>query len=226
MPSLSRLNVALWVGLTATIAIGCTEPQSGLLTKTWCQPTAPSTTMLDDLEDGDAVPCATAAAHWFVDGDSTLIPTPGQDAKPVELPAGDPAWSRPVPSFRAQYLHGSLPPGGSGSLILPLADPDLTPYLEIDFWAHSDSSTLNIQVAIVSNGEIFGTEAMLTQAWGAGGSINNVALVGGVLARADGTAATDADLSAATAIAFQYQAPAGTADFGFWIDDVQLKRKP
>ena len=214
--------------LVAALCDGCTEPQTGVLTKSWCQPQSPSTVMLDDLEDGDAASCDKTVAHWVVHGIGALIPGPGEEAKPVELPPDDPAWSRVSPSFRAQHLHGSLGPGDWGRLVLPLANLDLTPFLELDFWAHSDSPVLNIRVGVAtattSEYDAFAGDVMITQAWGAGGSINNIPLVGGALARSDGTPATDADLALATAITFE--APAGGGDFGFWIDDVQLKRRP
>ena len=64
MPSRSRLTGVLGMVLVAALCDGCTEPQTGVLTKSWCQPQSPSTVMLDDLEDGDAASCDKTVAHW------------------------------------------------------------------------------------------------------------------------------------------------------------------
>jgi hypothetical protein len=185
--------------------------------------------MLDDLEDGDSAPCEPKAGHWMVYADGNVVPASDQQATPVELPDADPARTRANPSFRAQYLHGSLAPGGWANLVLPLAVSDLTPYKEIDFWAHSDSPSLNIRVSVVTatvtDNDYFGGGVDITQTWGDHGSINNIAISNGALTKSDlTTAATPADLSVATAIAFQFAPPAGSSQFGFWIDDVQLKQ--
>jgi hypothetical protein len=227
VPSLSSFKVALVSVLASGLGLGCTEPQSGLLTKTWCLPQAAGTVLLDDLEDGDAAPCEPKSGHWMVYADGNVIPGAGEEAAPVELPATDAARSRAIPSFRAQYLHGTLAPGGWANLVLPLSIPDLTPYKEIDFWAHSDSPALSIRVSVVTDtvtdDDFFGGGVDITQAWGDHGSINNIAISNGAITRSDGTPATAADLSAATAIAFQFAPPEGASQFGFWIDDVQLK---
>lgn len=228
-PSSSRLTVGLVAALCSVVGVGCTEPQTGLLTKTWCQPQSAGTVLLDDMEDGDTAPCEKKAGHWMVYAQGNVIPGADQEAVPVELPDADPARSRAIPSFRAQYLHGSLAPGGWANLVLPLAVPDLTPYKEIDFWAHSDTAALNIRVSVVtdtvSDNDYFGGGVDIAQAWGDHGSINNIAISNGAITRStDGRPATPDDLSVATAIAFQFAPPEGSAQFGFWIDDVQLKQ--
>jgi len=169
VPSSSKLlTVGLTAALLSALGIGCTEPQMGVLTKSWCQPNPGEAVMLDDLEDGDAAPCEAKAGRWMVYADGNVVPASGQEATPVELPDADPARARAIPSFRAQYLHGSLAPGGWANLVLPLAVPDLNLYKEIDFWAHSDSATLNIRVSVVTDtvtdNDYFGGGVDITQA--------------------------------------------------------------
>jgi hypothetical protein len=225
----SRFTIGLTTALLSAASLGCTEPQSGLLTKTWCQPQAAGTVLLDDMEDGDSAPCEPKAGQWMVYSNGDVMPTSGQAAVPVDLLDGDPARSRMFPSFRAQYLHGSLAPGGWANLVLPLAIHDLNGYREIDFWAHSDSPTLTIRVSVVTDtvtdDDYFGGDVTIRQTWGEQGSINNAPIVGAALTKSDmTTSATPADLAAATAIAFQFAPPEGASQFGFWIDDVQLKQ--
>jgi hypothetical protein len=223
------LTIGLATGLLSAAVLGCTEPQTGLLTNAWCLPQAAGTVMLDDMEDGDTSPCEPKAGHWMVYSNGNVEPAAGQAAVPVELMATDPARSRATPSFRAQYLHGSLAPGGWANLVLPLAIHDLNGYREIDFWAHSDTPTLHLRVSVVTgtvtDDDYFGGDVDIFQAWGDHGNINNIPIVGAALTKSDGvTAATAEDLASATAIAFQFSPPEGATQFGFWIDDVQLKQ--
>jgi hypothetical protein len=219
------------VAVLGSGGLGCTSPQTGLVAATWCLPTAAQgmpLVMLDDMEDGDDRPCVSAAGPWSVGvtgGDVT--PAPGTKVEPQEL-VGELAVTRTPASFRALHLSGTLAAGGHAELIMPLADPDLNPYKEIDFWARSDHpEELTLRVSVVTpagaDGDYFGDNAsMIRDAWGIGGSANFISI--GALYKADRTTrATPDELAASTAIIFQLVATGATA-FGFWIDDVQLKR--
>jgi hypothetical protein len=216
----------------AALGVGCTEPQTGLIAATWCHPgpTPDGTTLvvLDDMEDGDDRPCVAAAGSWSVGVTAgEVTPAPGMKVEPQELD-GALAVTRNPPSFRAQHLAGSLAAGGHAELVMPLADPDLRGYGEIDFWARSDHpEELTLRVSVVtpsgSDGDYFGDNAtMIRDAWGIGGSANFISL--GALKKPDlVTPVTQDELASSTAIIFQLVATDAVA-FGFWIDDVQLKR--
>jgi len=219
--------------LLAFLPAGCTDPQSGIYAQSWCHPGAAENqpyVMLDDMEDGDSTPCA-GAGKWMVDGTGDFAPdVSGGPATPTDLPAADQAIR--APSFRAQHLHGTLTPGGYARIILPLpaALADLRPFQEIDFWSRGDATAVTVRVGLFTasapDGD-FGDGVVIQPTWGDGGKNNNVAIA--ALTRSDGmTPVTPDDLSASTAIQFLFSSDqnGGATSFGFWIDDVTLKRLP
>jgi len=231
----SRWPMAL-SALLALAAGGCTDPQSGVYAKTWCHPTAaegqPLIT-LDDMEDGDATPCA-GGGPWIVDGTGDFTPAKiGSPALPTELSDADKVLR--APSVRAQYLHGTLVPDGYARIILPLPATlaDLRAFQEIDFWARSDAGAATVRVGLFTasapDGD-FGDDVVIQPMWGPDGRNTmaaNAALA--ALRRSDDvTVITPDDLAASTAIQFVFSSDknGGATTFGFWIDDVQLKRLP
>jgi len=210
---------------------GCEQPQKGALSAGWCQPAAADSAtllMLDDLEDGDDQPCPSWAGRWSVDATGLSVPAPGAPVKPQDVTVDLPV-AHTAPSYRALYLTGSLVAGQYAQLTLPLASADLNAYKEIDFWSRSDPNpSLTLSIGVVTAAGAYwsdglrGRGAAILSAWGDSGGPNNVALA--ALEDADGNRITAEALAASTAIVFRYAAPADGA-FGFWIDDVQLKRK-
>lgn len=214
------------LGLSAGLAAGCSSPQSGLFAAAWCHPTAAegaATVMLDDMEDGDSVPCA-GGGKWTVEGNGDFSPeTVGGPATPVELDPTDEAVRSP--STRAEHLAGTLPAGGWGGLLMPLAQPDLTGFKEIDFWAKTTLPTATIRVGLFTTDQsYFSTDVMVQSTWGYGGLINNAALQ--ALLAPDGTPITAAQLATGASLSFRFLSDenAGATGFEFWIDDVQAKR--
>jgi len=221
-------------GLMALVAGGCTDPQSGIYAKAWCHPTAAEAqtfVMLDDMEDGDSTPC-TGGGSWMVDGTGDFTPEKtGGPATPTALPAADQAAR--APSFRAQYLHGTLAPGGYGRIILPLpaALADLRPFQQLEFWARSDAGQVTVRVGLFTasapDGD-FGDDVLIQPFWGDDGKNTNpssAALT--AFTRSDGaTTVTPDDLATSTAMQFLFSSDknGGATSFGFWIDDIQLKR--
>src|SRR3569623_2186927 len=105
------------VGLLAGLAAGCTAPQSGVFQSHWCHP-APTeglpTVMLDDMEDGDSVPCL-GTGRWMVEGTGDFAPDPpGAAAVPPAL--SDDAHAVRAPRTRALPLSRTLPADGWGGL--------------------------------------------------------------------------------------------------------------
>ena len=210
---------------------GCDQPQKGALSGGWCHAAAADSAtlvMLDDLEDGDGLGCPSLAGPWSVEATGTSMPAPGQPVKPHEVTVELPA-SHPAPSYRALYLSGSLVAGQYAQLTLTLASVDLNDYKEIDFWSRSDPNpSLILSIGVVTAAGAFwsdglrGRGAMIQSAWGDSGGSNNVALA--ALEDPDGQRITAEALAVSSAIVFRYQAPADGV-FGFWVDDVQLKRK-
>lgn len=183
--------------------------------------------MLDDMEDGDAIPC-NRQGNWSVGGGGSVTPLPGAHAPGIDL-TGDDITKR-APSLRALHLSGTLDAGGYASLVLPLGSVKLAAYKEVDFWARTDGSTdIMLRVAVnttTSNGDPFFTTATISSNWGESGNmtkVNNVPLLG-ALVNSVATATAD-DLAASSSIEFQYQAGDNSSltTFGFWLDDVQLK---
>jgi hypothetical protein len=229
----SPLRWAMGLSALAVVAAGCTDPQGGIYAHSWCRPTAADNqayVMLDDMEDGDSLACA-GGGSWTVDGTGDLAPQKvGGPATPTDLPAADQALR--APSFRAQYLHGTLVPGGYARIILPLPATlaDLRPFQEIDFWARGDGVADTVRVGLFTASAIdgdFGDDVVIQPTWGDDGKNNNVAIA--AFTRSDGvTHVTADDLSASTAIQFLFSSDknGGATSFGFWIDDVELKRLP
>ncbi|HEY8924014.1 MAG TPA: hypothetical protein VIU64_06510 [Polyangia bacterium] len=224
MPLRSRSSAAS-IAAVATAALGfgaCEQPQKGALSVGWCQPAAAdaaTVVMLDDMEDGDAQACQTWAGRWSVEATGVSVPASGTPVKPQEVNVPLPS-SHTAPSERALRLTGSLAAGQYAQLTLPLSSVDLSAYKEIDFWSRSDSNTgLNLSVGVVTASGAFSTGATIQGTWGDSGGPNNVAL-----AALNGGVITDEALAASSGITFRYEALAD-GEFGFWIDDVQLKRK-
>ena len=213
----------------ALIAVGCTEPQSGLIAKTWCLPTDANTyVVLDDFEDGDAVPC-TKSGGWSVGGAGQVTPAAGGPAPGIALLADD--LTKRAPSQRGLHLSGTVDSGGYASLLASLSNVDLSVYKEVDFWTRSEGSgeiTLRVAVTTTSSaGAPFFTTVTVSPDWGESGNntkVNNVPLLGALL-NAAGTTATAEDLASSTSIEFQYQsADNASTTFGFWLDDIQFKK--
>lgn len=216
------------LGLLAGLTAGCTEPQSGIFQSHWCHPSPTEglpTVMLDDMEDGDSVPCL-GTARWTLEGSGDFVPNAmGAPGVPSEL-SDDDATAR-SPSTRAQHLMGSVSPGGWAGLVMPLAQPDLTGFQEIDFWAKSvTTATAVIRVGVfTTSGDYFSRDVAIRSTWGDSGSNNNAALKA-LIGSASGTAIPTDQLAACAAIDFQFLSSenADTTSVDFWIDDVQLKR--
>lgn len=229
----SPLKWALGLSVLSVVAAGCADPQSGIYARSWCHPTTADNqpyVMLDDMEDGDSLGCA-GGGSWMVDGTGDFAPQKVVGpASPTDLSAADQALR--APSFRAQYLHGTLVPGGYARIILPLpaAFSDLRPFQEIDFWARGDGVPVTVRVGLFTASAIdgdFGDDVVIQPTWGDDGKNNNAAIA--AFTRSDGvTHVTADDLSASTAIQFLFSSDrnGGAASFGFWIDDVELKRLP
>ena len=65
----------------------------------------------------------------------------------------------------------------------------------------------------------------ISESWGAGGNPNSIALAG--ISQAGFGQTVPRDFSRTLGVEFRVTAPAGAeATFGFWIDDIQLKRPP
>lgn len=227
--------------LFALLALGagaCTGPQSGIYAQRWCHPAAADNlpyVMLDDMEDGDSVPCSRVG-NWTIDGTADFTPTGdtapeqlGGPALPVVLSADDQATLDPMfeanalgETFRAHHLHGTIAPGGYGSLVLPLAPVDLSGFPELDFWARSDVAADTILVGLFTvDGRYFSESVTIQPGWG----YYSAPLLGALLG-ADGTAATAADLAMSAKIDFRFLADVNgdRSTFGLWLDDIVLKR--
>jgi hypothetical protein len=210
---------------------GCDQPQKGARSAGWCHPAAADSAtlvMLDDMEDGDDRACPSWAGRWSVEATGVSVPGPGEPVKPEEVSVELPV-SHTAPSYRALHLTGSLTAGQYAQLTLPLSSVDLNDYKEIDFWSRSDPNpSLTLSIGVVTAAGSFwsdglrGRGAAILGSWGDSGGPNNVALA--ALEDADGNLIDAAALAASAAIVFRYPAPV-PGDFGFWIDDVQLKRK-
>ena len=205
--------------------LGCTSPQSGLFEATWCAPKpeagAPFV-MLDDMEDGDDVPCNQNAGEWMIQSNGTITSPPSSVVTPTDL-AGVDLTTR-AGSLRALHVAGTLEAGGFVQLALPLGYYDLSGFQEADFWARSDNSAqLQINVAVTTEAAPQGyqTGATIYPAWGESGRPNNVALDA---LFSGGTAVAAGDLASSVAITFTYVSPV-SGPFGLWLDDVQLKRR-
>jgi len=215
------------VAVAAALAAGsgaCEQPQRGALSGGWCHTAeADSATlvMLDDMEDGDDQACPSWAGRWSVESTGVSVPASGQPVKPQEVIVALPA-AHTTPSARALHLTGSLAAGQYAQLTLPLSSVDLNAYKEIDFWSRFDSNaSSSLSVGVVTAAGAFWTGVMIQGTWGDSGGPNNAALAS---LSADGGPITAEALAVATGVAFRYQA-AADGDFGFWLDDVQLKRK-
>lgn len=224
---------ALLLGLGA----GCTQPQSGIFQSHWCHPNDADQqpyVMLDDMEDGDAAPCA-GISDWAVSGSpdfgpvgDTVPETVGGRPLPVVLLDADQAALDPLfeavgfgPTTRAHHLHGTIAAGGYGSLVLPPAI-DLSAFQELDFWARTDGGAATLTIGLFTNdGRYFSEKVTIQAAW----ESYSAPLLGGLFA-ADGTPVTAADLATAAQLEFRFQGDinGNPASFGFWLDDVVVKR--
>jgi len=213
--------------------LGCVEPQSGSHAASWCG-TSGAYTLLDDFEDGDAVPCEKVVKNgaWstWVDADGSGAAVTQARAVPSDLSAEDMA-VRPG-STRAQHLTATLGPAGVARLVVTFDPVDLSAYSEIDFFARSDGNRPQISVAVVTASAtdaayFMDSTVTISPQWGEGGNssnVNNVALYG--LYKVDGTLVSAGDLAASSGIEFQLSGVVeGAGPVGLWIDDVQLKRK-
>jgi hypothetical protein len=211
--------------LVVVVGLGCAQPQSGLFAAGWCAPkpeAAAPFVALDDMEDGDDVPCNHAAGRWTIQGSGTISSPVGGVVEPTELDATDLAVR--TDSLRALHVAGTLEAGGFVQLALPLAYYDLSGFQEIDFWARSDSAAqLQLDIAVTTDvaQQGYQTGATITSTWGEAPRPNSVALD----ALFNGTTPVAAgDLAAATSITFTYVSSVSGA-FGFWLDDIKLKRR-
>jgi hypothetical protein len=222
--------------LVAAIGAGCTQPQSGVFDGHWCRPGAADGqpyVMLDDMEDGDSVPCS-GVGKWTVGGSADFAPT-GETVGGPAIPALltdtdrqvlDPMFEMLAPAgfadtFRAHHLQGTIAAGGYGSLILPAAT-DLSAFPELDFWARTDTGAATVLVGIfTADGSYFSEKVSIRSAW----DTYSAPLLG-ALFRTDGAAVTAADLAATTQIELRFQGDlnGNPPSFGFWFDDVVLKR--
>ncbi|MEA2699493.1 MAG: hypothetical protein QOI66_3764 [Myxococcales bacterium] len=210
----------------------CTKPQSGLFAAIWCSTDAGANVqVLDDMEDDDGKACAGQGAWSVVKGDGSGQTTPPQGSimKTADLLDVDLAVR---PGRRALHLEGTgFGDGETAALRLDLADGDLTPYIEVQFWARSDTAAaLDFRVAVptettADNGGVYwGLPVTVTQKWGDGeGKAFSFPLQG----TGDTMVPDDQkDLDHALGLEFQVRANADTSSFGVWIDDVVLIRHP
>ena len=79
-----------------------------------------------------------------------------------------------------------------------------------------------VETATVTDGDYFSGDVDISGAWGASVAPYSLPLLG-YLKRFDGQIVTKTDLQLCTSIVFQLTA-SNASEFGFWIDDVQLKR--
>ncbi|MES1208411.1 MAG: hypothetical protein ABUS79_20935 [Pseudomonadota bacterium] len=213
-------------GLLFALGAGaCTSPQSGLFEQTWCKPTSDMFEIIDDLEDGDAVTC-DKSGNWSVahgDGPGTNNPAPAERVPPAELSATDQVTR--APSLRAQTLAGQgFTDGDWATLAVSIGTRDLALFNEIQFWARSNAETLDIRVAVATS-----TTAGGTVHWGLPVTLSSEWTLASFALDATGDGLvpeSDKNLAEARRIEFQFRAgTASPASFGFWIDDVQLKKR-
>jgi hypothetical protein len=218
---------------------GCVEPQSTGSTR-WCKAADPALIeVIDDMEDGDGAACNNAG-NWWVKGAGDLRPGAGKLGRAADL-EGDDLMAR-RPSVRAMHAAGTLDAGGTASLFLALNRKDLSPYMEIQCWARSDGEALTLRVNVTTAattdsaeggtcdpgqggcGDHFGDGAFqVTGVWGSSGLPNSVALTG--ITQDGAGQKVPRDFSKTMGIEFRVEAPADAPkEFGFWIDDVQVKR--
>jgi len=217
-----------------SLALGCTSPQEGLFAQQWCQPQPAGTTayqMVDDMEDGDPVPCSKKG-KWSVLGSGATTPPAGDLTNAVELPGSDLAAR--MPSLRGLRLEGTLDPGGYASFVVPLATPDLRSFKEITFWSRSDTGPLTLRVTVatasVTDLDYLGDFAAINSDWGvnSGGGVivpNSVALAAFSTRAGTPVSMNRDEFAASSAIEFKLDSAdnPGVSSFGFWIDDVQFK---
>lgn len=232
MPSVSRpaIRVAALAAL-AFAAGACTTPQSGSFADHWCKTTGDATLqLLDDMEDGDGKACQNQGS-WSVtkgEGGGETTPSPGPILKSDDLSEAD-LTARGV-GLRALHLTGTgFQEGEWAALRIDLADGDLSPYDEIQFWARSDAPGLEVRVAVATDTTAgsdthWGIPVTVTQQWGDGqGKPFSFPLIGeGDMMVPE----AQKDLAHSQALEFQVHASAGVPSFGFWIDDIVLKRRP
>lgn len=229
-------------GLTVLWSTGCVEPQSGNTAQGWCRPTDPLLyEIVDDMEDGDGKTC-DRSGFWSVIGSGTVTPQVGVVTEAAPLQGTD--LTARSPSLRAIQLSGTINAGGSASLFLSLNGLDLTPYEEIQFWARSHSGNLALRVNVATAasteaaqggscdpglgpcGDHYGDSPFeISESWGAAGNPNSIALAG--ISQVGFGQQVPRDFSHTLGVEFRVTAPEAVgATFGFWIDDIQLKRPP
>lgn len=214
--------------------LGCVEPESRT-TRTWCvDPEPQSFEMLDDMEDGDGLSCQRG--QWSVRAAGVVTPLAGT----VDLTGAD--LSARKPSLRALHLTGATDAGGSASLFVALSR-DLSTFQEIQFWARSDSGSIEVRVNVATAattdaaqggdcdpgagacGDHFGDLALITDTWGDQGNPNSIAL--GALMQTGAGQAVTKDLSQPVGLEFRVGGAGMPAmNFGLWVDDIRLKKAP
>jgi hypothetical protein len=224
--------------LAAALAPGlaCTDPQSGIFQSAWCRVTgaeAELTVVLDDMEDGDGKPCG-GQGSWSLAKDPNsgeTTPAEGTIAKTEDLPPDDLVLRGA--SVRALHVSGRNFADGGWAILrldIPAAHRDLTPYKEVQFWARADSpGALTIRAAVVTavtagGSAHWGSSITLTDKWGDNGD-NPISFP--LIGEGDGVVSDgDKDLGQSLALEIQFTASPAVAAFGFWIDDIVLKRLP
>jgi len=227
--------------LPALLAGACVEPHTGNRSSRWCHAPDGVSTVVDDMEDGDASLCGPAAGSPA--GTWQMVFTPGAPAATISPGAGPLSQSVPLPaadmvgvlaqSTRALELSGSgftQASNASASLVAQFAAPvDLTTFSSVQFWALADRAAyIRFNVATAADppsGARWGQPVPLGTSWA------HVVMPLAQLAMGFGASPT-LDLTAATGLEFRYtyfvEGISGSADqanvgtFDIWIDDVQL----
>jgi hypothetical protein len=235
-----------WAGLlcawAALSGLACVEPRSGLHAADWCRNDEAGSDLIDDMEDGDGAICSKRGA-WSVTGPATTVPGPGGLSTSADLPADDVIARATAISYRGQHLGGTLEAGATAALVVSLGSIDLRLYDQVLFWARADSGNAIVRVSVATPettevaeggtcdpgasacGELFGDDAMIAETWGdpTAEGANNIALAALTQEKTGRMVDVDNDLAGAIALQFRFTGTGGR--FGFWIDDLRLKKK-
>jgi len=228
--------------LPVLLAAACVEPHTGTRSSLWCHPADGVSTVVDDMEDGDASLCTPSTGG--PGGTWQMVFTPGNPPAALSPPAGPLAQTVPLPaadmvgalaqSTRAIELTGTgftQASNAAAILVAKFAAPvDLSAYSSIQFRVIADRAAyLRANVATAADpasGARWGAPIPVGTSWGHA----VVSLKTGL--SAEFGAATAPDLTATNALEFKYsyfvEGVSGSADptnvgtFDIWIDDVEL----